>query len=258
MSELIETQKYTSYEDVSQSSGKGLTYINYIPDGSTTVRFLSEPTEWIQYPEWYDVTKKRPYPVLRNSNIELPDGERISKRFLAPALLCDDDEVVTLKLPKTAVEQLFVSYDRNGTVMDRDFDIIRSGEGLKTSYQVYPGEKMKRPLNKYEVPNVNEVLDSWCREVIEENNGGKVEQKPKEDKPVRQAPKRDTEEPEFTTKEEQEEYRQMLQEMMVEDENVLNEMELNELKEHLSIFGKTSRSKNTAVLVRMLKKEIQS
>lgn len=259
MSDLIETQKYTSYEDVSKSNKQGLTYINYIPDGSTTVRFLSEPVDWIQYPEWYDKDNKKSYPVLRSAEIEIPDDARIAKRFLAPVLLVDDDEVVTMKLPKTAVEQLFVSYDRNGTVMDRDFDIIRSGERLKTTYQIYAGEKMKRPLNKYDAPDVSEVLDNWARETLAEFKGEtleEVDEKPK--KPKTKEFKRNTEEPEFTTKQEQHEYRLMLQEMIEEDEDALGSMEVDELKEHLSMFGKTSRSQNTAVLIRMLKKEIQS
>lgn len=264
MSEKFILETHSSKEEFEQSSGSSEGYINYVPDGTTSVRFLSEIPEWGIFKEYYIKEDKRFYPVIPGKTDIIPEGVQISRRWLCPVLLVDTDEVVTMKLPKTLVEDLWISHDRNGTVRDRDFDLIRTGEGLKTSYNAYPGDQMKRPLNKYDIPDVNEVFTAWCMETLAELEGNDEDDGEEEEMPLIESAKRATksrknlDEPEFTTNQEQEDYRKMLQEMMVEDPDVLESMEVDELREHLGVFGKTSRSKSVGVLVRMLKREIQS
>lgn len=263
MSETFILETHSSKEEFDKSSGGGEGYINYVPDGTTSVRFLSELTEWGIFREYYSQDQKRFYPVIPGKGELVPEDAKISRRWLCPVLLVDTDEVVTMKLPKTLVEDLWISHDRNGTVRDRDFDLIKTGEGLKTTYNAYPGDKQKRPLSKYEIPDVNEVFTAWCRESMADLQQGSFEDD--DDVPPKRPAKKQVEdvgdelddEPEFRTKAEREECREMLQELLVEDSNALNEMEIDELREYLGVFGKTNRSQSKSVLVRMLKKEIQ-
>lgn len=161
---------------IKRSSGGGP--LRHVPEEGIMVRFLEEPDEWVIYKEGYDKERKKFF--LADDDQTAGDGERISTRYLANALRIDDDSVIALKLPSTAVQALLARFDRHGTLMDRDYEIAREGKGLETQYLVTPEAPEARKLNKYELLDLEALLLEAMAEPSEED-----------DKPKRRAVKVD-------------------------------------------------------------------
>jgi len=140
-----------------KKGGGNSQYIKQVPANEIMiVRFLTEPDEWYGYYETYDTEIKRYYPLIEG--VEKPEGARVSYRYLAAVLDVDNDQVIPLKLPKDLANRLMMRYDRFETIMDRDYELSRMGEGLDTTYDVTPGDKVKRNLSKYDVIDLDNVL----------------------------------------------------------------------------------------------------
>lgn len=156
-------QKAGSIKGLKKSlKGGGAGFIKYVPkDESLTVRFITDPDEWLMYRETFDEATNRGYPVPDDKNAPgYPDpDQRTSKRYLANAVMVDDDKVVPLQMPVSLVNQLVVLYEKYGTVCDRDFELMRSGTGLDTSYQAVPEAPLKRKLDKYKPMDLEQVLE---------------------------------------------------------------------------------------------------
>lgn len=156
-------QKAGSIKGLKKSlKGGGAGFIKYVPkDESLTVRFITDPDEWLMYKETFDETTNRGYPVPDDKNAPgYPDSDqRQSKRYLANAVMVDDDKVVPIQMPVSLVNQLVVLYEKYGTVIDRDFELMRSGTGLDTTYQAVPEAPMKRKLDKYKPMDLEQVLE---------------------------------------------------------------------------------------------------
>jgi hypothetical protein len=145
------------------SAGGGPSMITFVPDeskGTLTVRFLTEPEEWIGYREVYDPIKRRYWPVPPDDSMPgTPDPDvRVSKRFLANAVDRATDRVIAIKLPASLVEQLIIRYDRFSTILDRDYILGRSGSGLDTDYYCDPEPPTKAKTDKYNPMDLNQVL----------------------------------------------------------------------------------------------------
>lgn len=138
----------------SLKKSSGGQYLSRVPSESELiVRFLTEPTDWVEYSEHFDDIRKF-YPCSDDCpGCEL--GERASKRYLANALNVEESKVIPLVLPVTAARDLLKKYDRYNTLMDRDYIIARTGSGLDTEYEVSPEGPLKRSLGKYD------LLDLW-------------------------------------------------------------------------------------------------
>jgi hypothetical protein len=130
-----------------------------IREEGATYRFLHEPTDWLMYYEHYDSD--------RDDNKFIPcvdgceycaDGNRASKRMLANALDVDADRVVPLKLPVSVATTLVKSYERRGTIMDRDYFLSREGTGLDTEYSVDAEAPSKKNIAKYDLFDLEKVL----------------------------------------------------------------------------------------------------
>lgn len=134
----------------------GATYIKNVPADGITVRFLTEPDEWFGYYEYWDDSAKTFVPMAEGE--VLPDGARPSFRYLTNALDVTSDRVIPLKLAKTIANTLIVKYDKYDTMMDRNYELQRHGEGLDTTYDVEPEAPSKMNLAKYDILNLEEVL----------------------------------------------------------------------------------------------------
>lgn len=135
-------------ESLKKGGGGNSQYIKQVPANDImTVRFLTEPEDWYGYYETYDTEIKRYYPLIEG--VEKPEGARVSYRYLAVALDVENDQVIPLKLPKDLANRLIMRYDRYETLTDRDYELSRMGEGLDTTYDVTPGDKVARHLDKY-------------------------------------------------------------------------------------------------------------
>lgn len=281
MTKLVDTKRYGSSDELAADSKRSESFINFLPKGESSYRFLTEPDQWETYYEFYHQENKKTYPSFKALSHVIPPGANISRRALAVAIEAENpDEVIKLKLPITVFEDLWGHYERNGTLLDRDYDIIKSGEGINTRYKVYPGDQSKRSVKKYadDIPDLEEVIEDWAQRSLDELVGSddeaprqrnakraarrieeETEEEEEEEAPRPKKKKQPVDdEPQFTTSEEQDECREMLQEMLDEDGDAFLSMEIDELREHLAVFQKTSKSSSKSVLARMLKRELQS
>lgn len=152
-----------------QKGSGGGAWIKWIPkNGAMNVRFLQEPEEWVNYVEHYDTTLRTSYPC--NGEASCPgcmSGERKSHRYLANVINLDDnDRVVPLQLPKDLANRLVVKYEKWGTLLDRDIELTRSGDGLDTVYDLDPDVQSTRKLDKFTPLDLLKVLDDAYNSVF--------------------------------------------------------------------------------------------
>ena len=138
------------------ASNNGLTYMKSIPADGLVVRFLTEPEEWFGFFEYYDTVERKFVPMVEGEI--LPDGSKPSFRYLANAVNKDDDRVIPVKLPKTAVNALIMKYDKFDTITDRDYELEKHGEGLDTRYDITPLGPSNHAVEKYELADLEKVL----------------------------------------------------------------------------------------------------
>lgn len=157
-----------------QKGGSGGAWIKYIPkNGMLNVRFIQEPEEWVNYVEHYDQTIRKSYPC--NGETSCPgcvSGERKSYRYLANCVDTDNDRVIPLQLPKDLANRLVVKYEKWGTLIDRDIELTRSGEGLDTVYDLDAGAQDRKKIDKYQPLDLLKVLDEAFASVF----GGGVDE----------------------------------------------------------------------------------
>jgi hypothetical protein len=143
-------------ESLKKGGGNDKTWIKNIPADGLVVRFLTEPEQWFGYYEYYDSDNKQFVPMAEGEI--LPDGVRPSFRYLTNALDVETDRVIPLKLPKTAANSLIIKYDKYETLLDRNYELDKHGEGLDTTYDVTPTGPTKMVLTKYDLLDLESIL----------------------------------------------------------------------------------------------------
>lgn len=137
----------------SLKGGQGNPNVRTIPtEDSLTVRFLQEPEDWYGYYEHW--LSDGPVPCTEGEcdgcDSDDPDEKRRSFRYLANAFVVDDQKVRVLKLPKSLVELLVNFYNKYGTLLDRDYDLSRTGSGqMDTKYMAAPDSKSQMKLSRF-------------------------------------------------------------------------------------------------------------
>lgn len=126
--------------------------------GSLFVRFLQEPVDFHSYYEYWDADAKQSFPVVEGE--DPPDGARISKRYIGNALLTDDKTVRAVIMPTSLFEQIFQKFQKFGTVMDRDYELSKTGSALDTKYHADYESPSKMNLKRYDLLDLDEVLQS--------------------------------------------------------------------------------------------------
>jgi hypothetical protein len=168
----------------SLKKGGGGTFIKYIPkNDSLTGRFLTEPEEWVGYYEHFDQALRRSYPCIEDNCPGCASEERRTFRYLANFVNTEDDRVIPLQMPKDLANRLVNRYDKYDTLMDRDYELSRSGEGLDTVYDATPEPPASRNLAKYTLHDLEKVLQEAYDSVF--NTSAVIEDK--EDKPAKKA-----------------------------------------------------------------------
>ena len=156
----ISGKKMGSVKALKESLKKGgsslTTFIKNVPAEGITVRFITEPEEWFGYYEYWNDETRNFCPMAVGE--VLPDGAKPSFRYLTCAVDVESDRVIPLKLAKTAANSLILKYDKFGTMVDRNYELQRHGEGLDTTYDVTPEGPSKLNLGKYEVIDLEKVL----------------------------------------------------------------------------------------------------
>jgi hypothetical protein len=144
-----------------RGANSNFNYIKHVGEDGMVVRFLTEPEEWFGYQEYYDVENKQFVPMVVDE--VLPDGVRPSFRYLTCALDTVTDRVVALKLAKTCANLVMIKYEKYGTVLDRNFELDRHGVGLDTTYDVTPCTPSKMNIKKYDLLELDEILEQARR-----------------------------------------------------------------------------------------------
>jgi hypothetical protein len=144
-------------KSIKRSSGDGA--ITRIPkDAPLVVRFAQEPDEWYEFfNHWDDTTKKSS--ICVSSDCEgCADGLKQTKRFLANAVDIDKSKMIAVELPVTLVSLLLKRLDKYHTLMDRDYELTKNGQGTDTEYDAISEGRSKFNLEMYELLDLGEVL----------------------------------------------------------------------------------------------------
>lgn len=168
----------------------GASFIRNVPkDDGITVRFLTEPPEWFEYQELYvEDMEPKFFPVVEGMPDEIlaRAKNKPSKRYLCCAVDTADNTVIALKMPKSLVESLMKKYNKYETIMDRDYELVREGDGLDTTYEAIPEAPRRMNISKFTVLDLEKVLeDSIPKELLGEDLDDDDDE---DDEPIRRTP----------------------------------------------------------------------
>ncbi|AZS07942.1 ssDNA binding protein [Gordonia phage Kabocha] len=160
----VKAEKAGSIKSLKASLKRGGagTFIKNVPkDSGIVVRFLTEPDEWVKYREYYsENTEPRYFPDVEGMDPDfVADLDKPSTRYLACAVDVDENSVIPIKMPKSLVESLMKKYDKYGTILDRDYELVKDGEGFDTSYEAIPEAPKRRNMKAFEVLDLMDVLE---------------------------------------------------------------------------------------------------
>lgn len=129
--------------EIKESDGN---YIRRFRDGETKVRFLQEPDDWWGYRQHYAGRRSYPctedYDTCPGCNSDTDAERRASRRYGTFVWLVNDDRVVPFELGAKLADRLIRRAERNdGTLLSRDYLVVRSGKDLATEYEVEQDER---------------------------------------------------------------------------------------------------------------------
>lgn len=157
----LRTTTFKTTDDVKKGGGANRGAIWSTPKDGAVVRFLQEPTDWIGCYEIYDKNSPVPYYPMAEGD-QIPEGGSVSFRYYANVLWQGDGQaqgnVVVYKFPKSVATKLINKFDKYGTVLDRDYEIDKIGEGLNTEYDLTPGDRKRVNTKGYELLDIEEQL----------------------------------------------------------------------------------------------------
>lgn len=172
--------------------------IGYIPANATMqVRLLQEPDQWAQVFCHY-VDKKFIWCTQDETGdcIGCERSEKKKELWILNVLDRKAGAVVLLQIPFSLAQQLFRRYEKYGTVMDRDFELIREGAGLETEYSHDPLDKSRFNADRY----ANSMLDAEAAVAAE------VEENSKKPRSTKKRSSRDDDDDDFEDDDEDEEF----------------------------------------------------
>lgn len=156
-----------------KKGGGGAHYMKRVPsDDSITVRFLTEPEDWVEYLEYFSEDDGFFPAVEGMDEAYVADLNSPSKRWLAAAVDTADNSVINLVLPKSLVSNLLKKYEKYKTLMDRDYELSREGSGFDTEYDAIPESPTKMNLSRFDIPDLMETLEAAVPEAL---GGGDID-----------------------------------------------------------------------------------
>jgi hypothetical protein len=165
------------------ASAGALTRINDKAD--LKVRFLEEPDCWIQYTEHF-IQGTGFFPCNDDGTcIGCSEGNKGSKRFLVNAVDMEERKVIALVVPFTLANDLGKLYDRFNTLLDRQYDLGRTGTGKNdTEYSAFHNEPKRFNAGHFELLDLMKVLDSQLPKDNENYVDDEDDEEPQDAKPV--------------------------------------------------------------------------
>lgn len=95
-------------------------------------------------------------------------GRQAIFRSYIPVLDRDDgDRVKIFKASKTVGVQLSGLVDEYGPLRNRDYKILRNGDRFNTTYQFFPKDPTPVDFDKYDIPNIEEIVKPLSVEEIQ-------------------------------------------------------------------------------------------
>lgn len=123
-----------------------LVYLRNFREGDNKVRFIDEIDDWIAFAEHYTAEGKS-FPCTMDRDTCpgcTSDDERMqkaSRKYATNLLLLSNDLVLPFRVPMSLAKKLFNRAERNGTITNRDYIVMREGKGLSTEYDLEQDDK---------------------------------------------------------------------------------------------------------------------
>lgn len=138
-------------------------------DSSMLVRFLTEPDEWVQFFEHYDQVRKF-YPCSDDCP-GCAEGSTPSLKYVVNVVDVDEGEVLPLVLTKGLAGDMLAFYDKYETLLDRDYELTRTGSGKDdTEYRAIPESPTRMNLKKYEVLDLWAIVESQLPDDVDDDD----------------------------------------------------------------------------------------
>lgn len=124
------------------ASDGGGRYINYFKDGVTTIRILEELGSWTKVWMHFNQSKKIEYPCTGDRetcpghNSEDQRESKASLRYIVNALDRNTGYVNLYKIPSSIEPDFERQSAKFGTLLDRDYEVIREKSERGTSYSI--------------------------------------------------------------------------------------------------------------------------
>jgi len=152
-------------------SGDFIPYLRNFREGDNIVRFIEEIDDWIVFSEHYAGGKSFPCTGDRKACpgcTSDDDGvSRASRKYATNLQLVANDKVIPFRVPMSLAKKLFNRAERNGTITNRDYIVMRSGKGLETEYDLEQDEKRPADITslKAQAHNIEDILASSYEEI---------------------------------------------------------------------------------------------
>lgn len=129
-----------------QEDGDFLPYLRNFREGDNEVRFIQEVDDWIAFGEHYTPENKSfpcngdrsTCPGCKSDNEKM---KRVSRKYACNLQLRSNGMVLPFRIPMTLAKKLFNRAERNGTITNRDYVVMREGKGLDTEYDLEQGDR---------------------------------------------------------------------------------------------------------------------
>jgi hypothetical protein len=181
--------KKSDVVDGQMNDGEFLPYLRNFREGDNEVRFIEEVDDWTAFAEHYTPEAKS-FPCTGDRNTCpgcTSDNEkmaRASRKYATNVKLVQNDMVLPFRIPMSLAKKLFNRAERNGSITNRDYIVMREGKGLDTEYDLEQGDKSE--ANLAELRGKSHDIESILKTSYEEV-WGDINDKPKK-KEVAQEP----------------------------------------------------------------------
>ena len=170
----IKVKRYSTAKALKKSLKRNASsgaFLQGVGEDGMVVRFLMEPEEWLEYQEFFNEATNRSEIVTEDWVKPAGAKRNPSKRFGVCVLNRETGEVVGLRMASTLAQNLLLYYEKYGTIMDRDYELIREGKGMDTKYNAIPEAPERiRGIEKYEVLDIMEILETMASDGEEEDD----------------------------------------------------------------------------------------
>lgn len=145
-------QKLRQNLTAASSSGNSRKLLIIKEDEPVKVRFLQNPADWMIFYEHYVPESKMFVPALDPDPLASHPDERVrrtSLRHMANVLNLETMQVQLLKMNQDLTNRLMMRYNRYDDLTDRNYEIVRSGTGLQTAYDIEPDDVSPMDLDRF-------------------------------------------------------------------------------------------------------------